>query len=133
MSTPPPDASLLAALSRGRAADSAAVLLRTYRRAPQKSWANVDATVLAFLEMQRFPGEPGRRGHPAEFYEAIAREYAELADSDAVGVRRAMAERRHVSENTVKGWVREARRRGLLDGVMPRKSRGPGSGIAPSS
>jgi hypothetical protein len=57
---------------------------------------------------------PGRRGHPDEHYERVAEIYKRfLADGRGAPTAR-LAKSEYVSRNTAAGWIRAARRRGLL-------------------
>jgi hypothetical protein len=56
--------------------------------------------------------QPGRAGHPDEHYQTVARIYREAGGRKPI---RFVSERYgSYSENTVKGWVAEARKRGYL-------------------
>jgi hypothetical protein len=57
---------------------------------------------------------PGRKGHDPHHYPHIARRYTELTADGALNPVQQIADEHHVSRHTAAGWVREARRRGLL-------------------
>jgi len=52
---------------------------------------------------------PGRRGHPHEFYKEIADRYIELVRQRVHKPRLTIANERHVSVDTVAGWLKRAR------------------------
>jgi hypothetical protein len=65
------------------------------------------------------PRRPGRRGHGDDFYRRVAQVF-DLAR--AAGVRRPdeyIANEAHCSTSTVRGWAREARKRGYLARGQP--------------
>jgi hypothetical protein len=57
---------------------------------------------------------PGRKGHPLEFYEEVARRYVQLRAEGATNPTQRIAKERHFSRDTVAGWVRRARQLGYL-------------------
>jgi len=82
-----------------------------------------NAFARAWPEIDGAPRRPGRRGHPDKFYREIAMVYAAAA---AAGIRRRdefFAELCHSNANTVRGWAREARRRGYLPRAQPGRPR----------
>ena len=62
---------------------------------------------------------PGRRGHPLEHYEAVARTYREAQGRKPVKL---IMERYHIAEPTARRWVRQARDRALLGPAIPGKA-----------
>jgi hypothetical protein len=58
--------------------------------------------------------KPGRKGHPASFYEEIAARYRELLAEGYTDPTRRISEERQYSRNTVAGWIRKARQLGYL-------------------
>jgi hypothetical protein len=57
---------------------------------------------------------PGRAGHPNRFYAEIARDYTALRQQGSLRPTADLAKQRRVSRDTMAGWVRRARERGLL-------------------
>jgi hypothetical protein len=60
------------------------------------------------------PRRPGRRGHSDDHYMTVAAEYQALCQDGNRSPTATLAGRHFVSRNTAAGWVREARKRGLL-------------------
>jgi hypothetical protein len=60
------------------------------------------------------PRRPGRKGHPDEFYQAIAKEYHFLVAKGATDPTTQLAHARGYNRSTVAGWVSTARQRGYL-------------------
>jgi len=60
------------------------------------------------------PRRPGRGGHSDRFYAEIARDYTALRKTGSLKPTAELAQQRDVSRNTMAGWVRRARQRGLL-------------------
>lgn len=59
-------------------------------------------------------GRPGRRGHPPDHYEHIARWYRDLLASGDRHPTQRIADESHHSRNTVAGWIRRCRELGYL-------------------
>ena len=57
---------------------------------------------------------PGRAGHPDKFYAGVARDYTALRQQGSLRPTADLAKQRGVSRNTMAGWVRRARERGML-------------------
>ena len=57
---------------------------------------------------------PGRAGRGDAFYAGIARDYMALRQEGSLKPTAELAKRLEVSRNTMAGWVRRARQRGLL-------------------
>ncbi len=57
---------------------------------------------------------PGRRGHPDQHYQDIARRYRELLSAGARNPTHLIAQENDVSRDTAAGWVAGARTRGYL-------------------
>jgi hypothetical protein len=68
---------------------------------------------------------PGRRGNGDDHYRTVADEYIEFRSRGIRNVDKLIAEKRQCSPSTVRGWAREARRRGFLPRATP--GRPPGS------
>ena len=62
----------------------------------------------------RETGRPGRKGHPPEFYERIARRYVDLRVSGDRHPVKTIADEEGQSRNTAAGWVKKARELGHL-------------------
>lgn len=59
-------------------------------------------------------GRPGRKGHPREFYEVIAKRYRELLEQGVRSPTKTIAQEYRYSRDTAAGWVRRARELGFL-------------------
>lgn len=57
---------------------------------------------------------PGRRGHPDQHYQDVARRYRQLVSAGARNPTYLIAQENHVSRDTAAGWVTGARTRGFL-------------------
>jgi hypothetical protein len=57
---------------------------------------------------------PGRRGHPDEFYEAVAARYLALRIAGARDPTNQIAKEANYNRSTVAGWVSTARKKGYL-------------------
>lgn len=85
------------------------------------SIALTDAAV-AFADadsLQPAQRRPGRRGHPDEHYQRIARRYEELVATGVRSPTAAIAKESVVSRDTAAGWVAGARKRGYLPPARP--------------
>jgi hypothetical protein len=71
-------------------------------------------------ELERIRQPTGAPRRPESFYAAVVERYGELM-TEGRGARRRLAAERGVSESTVRGWIAEAKRRGLW------RTTGPGS------
>ncbi len=58
---------------------------------------------------------PGRHGHPDSYYQEVADTYRRCLLNGESHPIKVIAEAQVVSRNTASGWVREARKRGLLE------------------
>jgi len=57
---------------------------------------------------------PGRTGYPLKHYEAVASEYKQLMLSGENKPGKVLAERYVVSPSTMRGWIAQCRKKGLL-------------------
>ncbi len=71
------------------------------------------------LRHQEVVRRPGRRGHPESHYRKVAQRYIELRAAGVTNPTKTIAREWNYNRNTVAGWVRTARQRGLLRPARP--------------
>jgi hypothetical protein len=65
---------------------------------------------------------PGRKGHPADKYESVAKRYLGLVREGVYNPTATIAKEESVSRNTAAGWVAKARQLGYLPKGRPGKA-----------
>ena len=81
---------------------------------PDTAAGKIQKALIADLDIPIRRRRPGRKGHPPEFYEEVAKRYLELRVAGARNPTARIASERVYSRNTVAGWVKRARELGYL-------------------
>jgi hypothetical protein len=102
----------LEAVPRGQGEEADDAAWKALRRAFGDDFGNPD---------QQRRRRPGRRGHPDEFYQAVAKRYVELRAQGVTDPTNRIAREKSYNRSTVAGWVSTARKKDYLP--PPRRGR----------